>query len=78
MSNQKHREPTFCEYIGSTGEGMKIGCLSANFSTPPLMMEVLRVMIPAWKIPVGLCRLMKQINGAPTISMAPQKVISPC
>lgn len=27
----------------------KMGCFKANFSTPPLMMLVLNVMIPAWK-----------------------------
>lgn len=26
----------------------KIGCFNANFSTPPLIMDVLRVMIPAY------------------------------
>ena len=26
----------------------KIGCFRANFSTPPFMMLVLKVIIPAW------------------------------
>jgi hypothetical protein len=29
---------------------MKIGCFSANFSIPPLMMLVLKVMMPAISI----------------------------
>lgn len=31
-----------------TGPGTKIGCFKANFSTPPLIMSHLRVMIPAF------------------------------
>lgn len=33
--------------IFAKGQTRKIGCFSANFSTPPLIMLVLKVMIPA-------------------------------
>ena len=41
---------TFAEYMGSMGDGKKMGCLSANFSMPPLMMLQLRVIMPACQV----------------------------
>ena len=54
----------------------KMGCLSANFSTPPLMMLVLKVMIPAC-MSILEYEAEKSVRDGLTISIAPQNDISP-
>lgn len=53
---------------------MKMGCLSANFSTPPLMMLQLKVMIPAYSRE-HVRHSNKSSARNLTISIAPQKDI---
>lgn len=61
--------------LALSGRTRKIGCLSANFSTPFLMMLQLNVMMPAY-LALSICGTSHKLSRPSlTISIAPQNDI---
>lgn len=61
--------------LALSGRTRKIGCLSANFSTPFLMMLQLNVMMPAY-LALSICDASQTLTRSSlTISIAPQNDI---
>lgn len=61
--------------LALSGRTRKMGCLSANFSTPFLMMLQLNVMMPAY-LALSICDASQTLTRSSlTISIAPQNDI---